>query len=239
MKFRYWLLGAALTFCQPSIFSASTYSDNTDMSSQNEQEQESCAEAFQGFDISAGVGYGGVTLITTRGGIKPTSNTNYGGDGVAVQVKVGGHYAFSDMWLIGLEGYGQYNSAETKNYFFETVTSTTATNRTFKLEWNLGVDLRLGLAPTSSNLIFVYGGPDWGYYDFTYNTPGLISSYKRFEIGGVAGAGLEQIFCDHWTIRSTFDYRWYPKKTLNYPNGETQTIKARLATALFMIGYLF
>lgn len=238
MKFRYWVLGAMIAAIQPCAFGAMNSSYEEPSSSQ-ETEKTGNAMSFEGIDINAGVGYSGVTLLTTRGGIKPASNTNYGGDGVAVQLKIGGNYAFADMWLVGIEGYGQYNSAETKNTFFETATSATATNRTFKMEWNLGLDARLGIAPTASNLIFIYGGPDWGRYDFTYNAPTVISTYKNWELGGFAGAGLEQILCERWTIRSTFDYRWYPKKTLTYANGETQTIQARMATALFMFGYIF
>jgi|GEM_PF-4280820 len=240
MKFRNWILGAALAAIQPCMFGAmnSSYDDQSSMQ-QNQQPQMGNAEPFEGIDLNAGVGYSGVTLKGTRSGTKPLSTTYYGGDGVAVQVKVGGNYAFADMWLVGLEGYGQYNSAETKNRFFETATSTTATVRNFKMEWNLGLDVRLGFAPVQNNLIFVYAGPDWGYWDFVYNTPGLTSSYKDWRVGGLAGAGFEQKICDNWFVRSTFDYRWYGKKTLTYPNGETQTLEPRMATALFMIGYVF
>ena len=229
MQFSKWLLAATCSLVSASLIG------ETDANTQPMGN----AKYFQGFDIDAGVGYGGVTLETKRGGIKPPSNTYYGGDGVAVQLRGGWHYGFCDIWLVGIEGYGQYNSAKTKNHFFETTTSTTATNRTFKMEWNLGLDARLGIAPFCTNLIFIYGGPDWGYYDFQYTTTGVSDHYKRFHTGGALGAGLEQRVSDHWFVKSTFDYRWYPSKTLTYSNGETQTIKPRLATALFMIGYLF
>lgn len=197
------------------------------------------AECFEGFDLSAGVGYGGITLQTTRGGIKPASNTSYGADGVSAQLKLSGNWAWRMLRLIGFEIYGQYNSAETENRFFETVTSSVETRRTFSMNWNLGIDLRLGIAPTSCSLLFLYGGPDWGYFDFRYATTGVHSTYEDFKMGWQLGAGLEQIFANCWAIKSTFDYRWYPSKTLRYSNGETQTIRARLVTALFSLGYLF
>ena len=107
------------------------------------------------------------------------------------------------------------------------------------MPWNLGADLRIGIAPCSSNLIFIYGGADWGYYDFHYQTSGVDSTYKHFKLGGMLGAGLEQILADHWTLKAIFDYRWYPNKTLLHVNGEQQTLKPRLGTALFMFGYIF
>ncbi|MCF7806535.1 MAG: porin family protein [Simkaniaceae bacterium] len=235
MKKSFRWIGAVALFTQMALLSATTPSAN----SSTDGASVGNAEEFQGINLSAGVGYNGLKLITQRSGIKPKANTTYGSDGVAVQLKVAGDYAFMDMGLVGIEAYGQYNSGETENNFYETTTSTTATNRTFKMSWNLGLDLKLGIAPRPSNLIFIYGGPDWGHYNFHYKTTGVDNTYSEFHLGGMLGAGLQQFFCDQWFIKTTFDYRWYPSKTLTYSNGETQSIKPRLGTALFMVGYNF
>lgn len=223
MKILSWIFGALIVFTHPSLFG----------------EGKSYADHFQGFDINLGVGYSNVVLISSRGGIKPSSHTNYGSGGGAVQLKLAKSCTFCGRGLIGLEAYCQYNSAETENRFFETVASPSETNRTFQMKGNLGLDLLLGLSTCCSNRIFIYGGPDWGHYDFHYVTPGVNSRYQHFKIGGAFGAGIEQAIGKCWTLRTTFDYRWYPSKTLNYSNGEQQTIKARLGTALFMLGYMF
>lgn len=194
---------------------------------------------FEGLSVVGSVGYSGIKLVTERSGIKPLAKTNYGADGVATQLKVSGNLSLFKMALIGLEGYGQYNSAQTKNTFFETVTSSRATERTFSLKWNLGVDAKIGIAPLSTGLVFVYGGPDWGYYDFKYITNGVNSKHSQFKFGGLLGGGIQQLIARHWIIQVTFDYRWYGSKTYAYANGEIQKIKARLATALATFGYRF
>ena len=232
MKFRIVALTLVATLSHVFI--------HADTQQQNTTQQPECdSKHFEGFSVSAGAGYSGVTLDTQRSGIKPRSDTRYGGDGVGVQLKAGYDYGFCDMGLVGLEVYGQYNSAETQNKFFETTTSTTATQRTFSLPWNIGVDAKLGLAPNPDCLVFIFGGADWGYYDFHYVTTGVNNRFERFKIGGAFGAGLQQMFGDHLFLKLTVDYRWYASEKITYSNGEIQDIKARLATGVMTIGWLF
>lgn len=231
MKAYLKILGIILAVGSVSLYGVSAQKNTNDTPAP--------AQHFEGFDLSAGVGYSGITLLTSRSGIKPVSNTNYGADGVGIQLKASGSYAFFDRGLIGIELYGQYNSAQTKNKFFETSTSPSATNRVFELPWNIGLDLKLGLVAGSSSLLFIYGGVDWGEYKFQYTTSLVNNRYEKFKLGGVFGGGIQQLFSNNWYVKTTIDYRWYPSETLSYSNGEQQTIKARLATSLFMFGYLF
>ncbi|MCH9611793.1 MAG: hypothetical protein S4CHLAM102_02670 [Chlamydiia bacterium] len=197
------------------------------------------SDDFQGFSVNVGVGYSGVVAITDTSGLVPRRKTSYGGDGVGVQLKFSGDYAFCDEGVVGVEAYGQYNSAKTQDSYLQTAASTVKTRRTFKMPWNVGLDARVGYIPASCSMVFLYAGPDWGYYDFNYRTTGVSSSYKQFVFGGGGGGGLKQLFGECFHLQMTVDYRWYGSKTITYTNGESQKIKARLATALMMVGYTF
>lgn len=219
------------------MFSTAFADDNS------QQTAMSYTEKYTGFDMNLGVGYAGLStkLLFNNSAGTETATVKFGADGVSAQLKIGGNYGFAERWLVGLEAYGQYNNAKiTHDYALNAL----QVSRTLTAHWNLGLDLRLGVAFAPSNLVFIYGGPDWAHYKFNYQiTNGTTSvvndTNSKFKIGGVFGAGTEQMFSDHWTMRLTFDYRWYPSETYLQSNGDTHTVKSRIATTMFMVGYKF
>lgn len=199
---------------------------------------ESChyTSAYTGFDLDAGLGYssaGGSFTRIVNGVVAPAP---LGFHGVALRVKIGGTYGFCDRWIVGLEGYGQYNSGKIAQEFF----LVTPHKRAFKLPWNLGLDAKIGYAYCPSDVIFVYGGPDWGYFDFLFiNNVDVNYHSKNFEIGGKFGAGMEHMLNSCWVLKATFDYTWYPRKKINHADNHLHDLRIKLATALFSVGYLF
>ena len=53
------------------------------------------------------------------------------------------------------------------------------------------------------------------------------------------GAGMKQMFTENWVIQGQFGYTWFQTKTYNHFAGVTSTVKPRLASMLFTVGYLF
>ncbi len=198
------------------------------------------AENYTGVDIN--VNFGGSALRAKVLDLEPNQapdNQHFAGMGYAVQGKVGASYGFCTNWVVGIDGYGQYNDAETKDTY--TVSSTgNSVSRTFKIDWSFGLDLRLGVVSSLSGLVFIYGGPDWGHYDFkeSRSIPTIEIKFTDYKLGGGFGAGFEQKLTQSWFLRSTFDYTWYPSRTYAGSFNDLK-ITPDLATFLFQVGYLF
>ncbi|MBM3183937.1 MAG: porin family protein, partial [Chlamydiae bacterium] len=200
---------------------------------QSEIQVKRYAEKYSGFSMDLGVGYSGLSIDFTYTLPTSTHVTSWGDSGVAVQFRIGGGTGFFDYWFVGLDSYAQYNSVKsTSNY---QATGGVAKIHTFTLPCNLGFQGKIGFVYKPSNMIFLLGGPDWALYSFKDVADGFSSS--QFNVGARFGAGAEQKFGEHWIMKETFDYAWFPSRTYGH-GAETEKVEPRLATFLFSLSYL-
>ena len=201
------------------------------------------AGKYTGVDVKAGVGYSGMTKKTVIHlasiGIDDQDQIE-GGAGVAVQGRVGGTYGFCNHWIVGLDVYGQYNSAQSYQCFKD---AGTHTHQTDQLDANVGIDFRMGAVAWPSNLFFLTVGPDWGHHKYTSSHSGPDGQFSNthgcFLLGVRFGAGAEQKFSDHWVFQELFSYILYPSLTFSTVPSGTLTETFALATMAFSAGYLF
>ena len=197
-------------------------------------------ELYTGFDIDFGVGYSGLTTKTVRSKPSSTIESHEGASGVALQARLGSTYGFYSHWIIGLDAYGQYNSAKI-NYNASGITVPSSTNlqRSLDLPWNLGVQARIGFVYSPSNVIFIYGGPDWANASSVYISDLLTHNQTEWLFGGRFGAGLEHMLSERWIMKGAFDYGFYDSFPAVHGDGTQTTYTPNLATLLFSVGYLF
>lgn len=202
------------------------------------------ASNYTNIDLSVNVGYSALYTkeLVSEPALIVTADEEFGAPGVAAQLKLAGTYGFWDQWMTGFEIYGQYNSARIR----EEVTSglhNLVTTITMSMHWNVGLDWRLGYVYSKENSIYVYLGPDWGFFKYEQDVhPGAATS--SFSMNRVIpaprfGAAAEQKFCEHWVMRESFDYAWYWGRKHTFSNGSSYTFKNQLATFLFSLGYVF
>jgi opacity protein-like surface antigen len=201
------------------------------------------SEKYTGVDFNVGVGYSGVTfdhyyLDSAR--TRSEDDKAVSGTGFAVLGKLGGTYGFCKYWIVGLDVYGQYNSAKHTKQAAELFHERSITT---KIDYNLGGDFRLGLVSRPSNMYFLTIGPDWGHYKMSYSSTHLTESYSNssseFKLGLRFGAGAEQKFSETWVVKEQFSYTWYQSIHHTHSDSSTSTVKPRLAAMTFSIGYLF
>lgn len=211
------------------------------------------AEKYTGIDFDVGVGYSALIvryteeLTETAGplvGVETTQSSSRGAGNVAVQARLGLTYGIANYWIMGVDGYGQYNAAAIKSELFlipdEDVLLTQTTK--FTAPWNAGIQGRLGFVYKPSNMVFVYGGPDWVWIKNVYNSTLITPTYEtqsNTRFGWRCGAGAEQKFGGHWVMKETVDYGWYAKQKYTHADGVHETRQLDIATAIFSVGYLF
>jgi opacity protein-like surface antigen len=198
---------------------------------------------YTGFDVNVGVGY---SVMTVDNSISDPNiaewKNDLGAGGVSVQGRVGGTYGFCERWIIGLDGYAQYNNLSHK-FSGNAPALTYEVSEKEAIQANYGVDARVGVVGSPSNMYYLTAGPDWGYFKShrTSTLAGITHTYSdtHLKLGGRVGGGAEQMFGDHWVIKEQFSYSWFGSQSYTHPDGATVTYTTKLGTMLFIVGYLF
>ncbi|MDN3505516.1 MAG: hypothetical protein P0S95_08070 [Rhabdochlamydiaceae bacterium] len=106
----------------------------------------------------------------------------------------------------------------------------------FHLDWNMGIDLKVGFVVDPSTLVFVRAGVDQGRFRFNYYGPSTVAMnnghmirYKM--LGGAFGAGVEHNFSDQWFLKGALDMKVYDPSSSYSPLG--------LLSGVVSIGYQF
>jgi opacity protein-like surface antigen len=212
-------------------------------STDKEMQDPDLACKYNGFDMNVGVGYWGMSAEkTTTDSDTDHIKNDVGASGLAIQGRVGGTYGFCKRWIIGLDGYAQYNNSY---HTFSRNSSAASFKVTEKeeIQANYGLDARLGVVGTPSNMYYLTSGPDFGYFKHhrrtILNGVTFIQSDTYQKIGFKVGGGAEQKFGEHWIIKEQFSYSWFDSYKFTHLDGAPVSMKVRMATILFMAGYLF
>jgi len=182
-------------------------------------ERQSGVTNFQGLGVDFEMGYSSML------GYSP-----YAHGGLSEKVTLSYLHPFTSSSYWGIEAYSQHNEAK----------YTLSQYSNLALDWNLGLDFKIGFLPTPSTLVFARAGYDQGVFLYTYQMPSVWGNSiqrTRFTRTGVAfGAGVEQEVNEQWFFKGGLDFRVFPNIFSSYGSNSSA---AAMISALVSIGYKF
>jgi outer membrane immunogenic protein len=166
------------------------------------------AQDWSGFYVGAQGGYlwGDVDHSYTPGGAPPGTSDLAG-------AVVGGHLGWqtqtSGGWLFGIEGDGEWSSADGA---YDDTTGVTSAGAA-EIDWQASARARLGYAG-GSWLVYATGGGAFGSFDFLGGPSpscvcGALSGFSSTEIGWTAGGGIEVMVGPNFSVGAEYRYTDY------------------------------
>lgn len=210
--------------------------------------QQDFASQYTGFDVNVGVGCSATQVILkSTDPIEGSTNefdtydVYQGGSGIAVQGRVGYTLGFCDCWIVGLDGYAQYNGYSLKTNMNLILLDFAGHGKVEALT-NYGIDFRFGVA-TCNSLFYLTVGPDWVYdkEDHVATSGGvtLTTRHRQYKLGVRAGAGAEQHLLSNLVIKEQFSYSWFNDFDYTTNDFSNRKYDIHMPTTLFMLSYLF
>ncbi|MCP5469543.1 MAG: outer membrane beta-barrel protein [Chlamydiales bacterium] len=190
---------------------------------------------YRGLDVDLGIGASAYLPMYKMNSNSTWGTQESGKAGFTAQGNVGANW-LCRCWLLGIEGFGQYNSAEvqgsSENQFHRI-------DRSMEMNWDVGVLGRGGFYATPRMTYFVTVGADWGWNTLKEETQTTSISVKKLHTGVRLGGGGEQFLWRNLILREDFAYTWFNEQ--NYTRGDNTraSISPRLASFLFTLGWLF
>ena len=175
---------------------------------------------FEGLGVDFEIGYSSML-----------GYSRYAHGGISEKVTLSYLHPLTSYSYCGIEAYTQHNEAQYRLSQYLNLT----------LDWNLGLDFKIGLLPTPSTLVFARVGYDRGSFLYTYQMSSIWGNsikQRRYSRTGVAfGAGIEQEVNEQWFFKGALDVKVFPN-VLSSASGST-SYAAGMISALVSIGYKF
>jgi hypothetical protein len=187
-------------------------------------------QAFIGYYIGAGVGNNGQYIDTSYNNDYSSINTTatLGTSGLSGNIYGGYNFALNPMWLIGINLNGQYNLVNKSEH------TSGSTHRDALMQFQYGVNIKLGLTPFASNLFYIFVGPTWAQIKGNYLRTLVDYTLNSTQLGVTTGFGASQNINTHVNITEQFSYAAYKsqKDTL----ADLGTFETTPTDSTFMLG---